>query len=238
MSENNFNNGNKNDEINNIGIQFEYKYYNENESINVTYEDIDTCNNIINEVSHSRGRDIINDINNNNVNNNNVINPNHNQSNNAASNNQPNQANNENSSNNNNANYNNINYLLDNSLNNYSSADYILNNNEDFSESNNNRNFDTQLDEIFDQLTYAIRNEKQNLKNEKLLFLKDKQKFIDFKNNEKYKLEKEKEQYKENLKIIENINIKDSDILDLDIGGTQKITTSRNTLIKVDLIII
>ena len=78
----------------------------------------------------------------------------------------------------------------------------------------------------------------QNLKNEKLLFLKDKQKFIDFKNNEKYKLEKEKEQYKENLKIIENINIKDSDILDLDIGGTQKITTSRNTLIKVDLIII
>jgi hypothetical protein len=87
-------------------------------------------------------------------------------------------------------------------------------------------------------LTYAIRNEKQNLKNEKLLFLKDKQKFIDFKNNEKYKLEKEKEQYKENLKIIENINIKDSDILDLDIGGTQKITTSRNTLTKVDLILI
>ncbi len=87
-------------------------------------------------------------------------------------------------------------------------------------------------------MTYAIRNEKQNLKNEKLLFLKDKQKFIDFKNNEKYKLEKEKEQYKENLKIIENINIKDSDILDLDIGGTQKITTSRNTLTKVDLVLI
>ncbi len=167
-----------------------------------------------------------------------MINPSQNQSNNAASNNQLNQPNNENSSNNNNANYNNINYLLDNSLNNYSSADYILNNNEDFSESNNNRNFDTQLDEIFDQLTYAIRNEKQNLKNEKLLFLKDKQKFIDFKNNEKYKLEKEKEQYKENLKIIENINIKDSDILDLDIGGTQKITTSRNTLTKVDLVLI
>ncbi len=76
------------------------------------------------------------------------------------------------------------------------------------------------------------------MKNEKLLFLKDKQKFIDFKNNEKYKLEKEKEQYKENLKIIENINIKDSDILDLDIGGTQKITTSRNTLTKVDLVLI
>lgn len=136
------------------------------------------------------------------------------------------------------SNYNNINYLLDNSLNNNSSADYMINNNpEDFSESNNyiNRNFDTQLDEIFDQLTYAIRNEKQNLKNEKLLYLKDKQRFLDFKNNERYKLDKEKEQYKENIKIIESINIKDSDILDLDIGGTQKITTSRTTLLKVVL---
>jgi hypothetical protein len=125
--------------------------------------------------------------------------------------------------------------LLDNSLNNYSSTDNIINNynNEDFSETNNNRNFDTQLDEIFDQLTYAIRNEKQNLKNEKILFMKEKQKFLDFKNNERFKLEKEKEQYKENLKIIESINIKDTEILDLDIGGTQKITTSRSTLTKV-----
>lgn len=187
-------------------------------------------------VSHSRGRDIINDINNNtlNINNNNLVNSNQNQSNNLASNNQIQNQNNENSTNNNNANYNNINYLLDNSLNNYSSAEYIINNNEDFSESNN-RNFDTQLDEIFDQLTYAIRNEKQNLKNEKLLFIKDKQKFMDFKNNERLKLEKEKEQHKENLKIIESIVIKDSDILDLDIGGTQKITTTRNTLTKVIL---
>ena len=188
-------------------------------------------------VSHSRGRDIINDTNTNNNNLNTNSNPNLQQqgSNAQVSGNQPVNQINENSNHNNNTNYNNINYLLDNSLNNYSSADYIVNNNnEEFSESNNNnRNFDTQLDEIFDQLTYAIRNEKQNLKNEKLLFLKEKQKFLDFKNNEKFKLEKEKEQYKENLKIIDGINIKDSDILDLDIGGTQKITTSRNTLIKV-----
>jgi ribosomal protein S18 len=63
--------------------------------------------------------------------------------------------------------------------------------------------------------------------------MKEKQKFLDFKNNERFKLEKEKEQYKENLKIIESINIKDTEILDLDIGGTQKITTSRSTLTKV-----
>jgi hypothetical protein len=133
-----------------------------------------------------------------------------------------------------NNNYNNINYLLDNSLNNYSSAEYNLNNGEELSESNNYniRNFDTQLDEIFDQLTYAIRNEKQNLKNDKLVFLKEKQKFLEFKNSEKMKLEKEKDQFKENLKIIESVNIKDSDILDLDVGGTQKITTLRSTLLK------
>jgi len=81
-------------------------------------------------------------------------------------------------------------------------------------------------------LTYAIRNEKQNLKNEKLVFLKEKQKFLEFKNTEKQKLEKEKDQFKENLKIIESVNIKDSDILDLDVGGTQKITTLRSTLLK------
>jgi len=55
---------------------------------------------------------------------------------------------------------------------------------------------------------------------------------VDFKNGEKFKLEKEKDQFKENLKIIESVNIKDTDILDLDIGGTQKITTLRSTLLK------
>ena len=187
---------------------------------------------IINSVSHSRGRDIINETNINPINNTHQIQSSQIQRNIIAS----NTNHNESSNNNNNVNnYNNINYLLDNSLNNYSSADYIINNNEDFSDSNNynNRNFDTQLDEIFDQLTYAIRNAKQNVKKEKLLFLKDKEKYLDFKNNERFKLEKEKEQYKENLKIIESINFNNAEILDLDIGGTHKITTSRNTLIKV-----
>ena len=48
------------------------------------------------------------------------------------------------------------------------------------------------------------------------------------------KLEKEKEQLKKNLKIIDNLNCKESDILDINVGGTHKISTSRNTLTKVN----
>ena len=46
------------------------------------------------------------------------------------------------------------------------------------------------------------------------------------------KLDKEKEQWKENLKIVETLKCKESDILDIDIGGTHKMTTTRNTLTK------
>jgi len=179
-----------------------------------------------NIVSHSHAREIINETNN--INNNQNIH-------------RISQINNDRASTNinrnqtiNNNNINNINYFLDNSLNNYSSSDLMINN-EELSHSYNyfNRNFDSQLDEIFDQLNYAIKNEKQNLKNEKYTFLKDKQKFINFKKNERLKLEKEKDQFEENLKIIQSINIIDTDILDLDIGGIHKISTSRSTLIKV-----
>ena len=48
------------------------------------------------------------------------------------------------------------------------------------------------------------------------------------------KLDKEKDQWKENLKIVDSLNCKESDILDLDIGGTHKITTTRSTLTKVN----
>jgi hypothetical protein len=175
-----------------------------------------------NIVSHSHAREIINETNN--INNNQNIH-------------QISQINNDRASTNINRNQtinNNNNYFHDNSLNNYSSSDYMINN-EELSHSYNyfNRNFDSQLDEIFDQLNYAIKNEKQNLKNEKYTFLKDKQKFINFKKNERLKLEKEKDQFEENLKIIQSINIIDTDILDLDIGGIHKISTSRSTLIKV-----
>ena len=128
-------------------------------------------------------------------------------------------------------------HILDNSgLDNYSSE---FNNNEDYSESNNNnRNFETQLDDIFDQLTNAISTEKQNLNSEKTNLLKEKHKFTHLKNSEKIKIEKDKETWKENNRIVESLNIKETDILDLDIGGTQKITTTRATLLKVNYYLI
>jgi hypothetical protein len=63
--------------------------------------------------------------------------------------------------------------------------------------------------------------------------MKSKNKFNEMKNQEVIKLEKEKEQWKENLKIVESLKCKETDILDLDIGGTFKITTTRSTLTKV-----
>jgi hypothetical protein len=70
------------------------------------------------------------------------------------------------------------------------------------------------------------------LKNEKLNLQKAKQKFMEFKAQEIVKIDKEKEQWKENLKIVDSLKCKESDILDLDIGGTYKITTTRSTLTK------
>lgn len=67
---------------------------------------------------------------------------------------------------------------------------------------------------------------------------KAKIKFLEYKNQEIIKLDKEKEQWRENLKIIETLKCKEIDILDLDIGGTHKITTTRSTLTKVKIIIL
>lgn len=76
---------------------------------------------------------------------------------------------------------------------------------------------------------------RNNIKNEKLNITKSKQKFLEFKNVETVKLDKEKELWRENLKIVEGLKCKESDILDLDIGGTHKITTTRSTLSKVSI---
>ena len=74
---------------------------------------------------------------------------------------------------------------------------------------------------------------RNNLKNDKINLQKAKNKFVEFKNQEISKLDKEKDQWRENLKIVDSINCKESDILDLDIGGSHKITTTRSTLTKV-----
>lgn len=47
------------------------------------------------------------------------------------------------------------------------------------------------------------------------------------------KHEKEVEQWKKSLQIVEGINYSPSDLFDLDIGGTEKMSTTRATLRKV-----
>jgi len=63
--------------------------------------------------------------------------------------------------------------------------------------------------------------------------LKDKKKFLLHKTHELSKIENSKSQWDNNVKLIESNNCKETDILDIDIGGTHRITTSRCTLIKV-----
>ena len=75
------------------------------------------------------------------------------------------------------------------------------------------------------------------MKNEKLNLKKAKCRFNEKKNVEISKLEQEKEQWSENLKIVESLNCKESEIMDLDIGGTQKFSTTRATLMKVKIIV-
>jgi hypothetical protein len=92
---------------------------------------------------------------------------------------------------------------------------------------------ESQIDDIFDQFTYAISTEKQNLRNDKANLNKEKKKFLEMKAVEIQKLHKEREEWKERIRINYEMNTKETDILDLDIGGTQKITTTRGTLTKV-----
>lgn len=70
------------------------------------------------------------------------------------------------------------------------------------------------------------------MKNEKIRILYEKQKFMADKNAEYVKLERDKEEYKRNLSQIEDLLFKESEIVDLDIGGTHRVTTSKKTLCK------
>ena len=237
------------------------KYYYDNDSDNVEYEDNETCNELIMLDAYYGGREF-NELPINTNNNLEIDFNNHSNNMLSLSNNHSAVVVNNNTSNNNTNNINiitnqisinnivsnnlistnvsnnpintqrNITNILDTSgLDHYSSE---LEGNEEYSESNNNnRNFETQLDDIFDQLTYAISTEKQNIKNQKTNLANEKMKLNDFKTSEKSKFDKEKDIWKENNRIIESFKAKETDILDLDIGGTQKITTTRSTLLKV-----
>jgi hypothetical protein len=226
MSDNDSNGPNSSNIANDV-----FKYYYENESGNVTYEDIDTCNKIIKEVAHSRGREISDHLNNNIYSE--LVN--------------------------NLANIRASNFVITNSNlnslgNNYtemnrprlenqsqsSQRQNILDNSHINSELNSRSNHhihqnaaEIQIDDIFDQLTYAITTEKQNLRNDRQNLGKEKNKFSNHKITEMQKLQKEREIWLQSVKNDEESKVKETDIIDLDIGGTQKITTTRATLTKV-----
>ena len=175
-------------------------------------------------VAHSRGREIneltsnyLNNGQQNNIRTNNIIHPNTS---------------------------NNININLDqNRPFHHQSHSFITQRNNIFDNSNinsemnvNNANeiqYGTHIDEVFDQLTYAISTEKQNLKNDKANLLKERKKFTDLKKSELLKLQRERQEWLEKIRIVNENKANEIDILDLDIGGTQKITTTRGTLMKV-----
>lgn len=57
---------------------------------------------------------------------------------------------------------------------------------------------------------------------------------MQYRNQELLKVEIEKRLYQENLKIVNSLKCKHYDIFDLDIGGTHRISTTKNTLTKVN----
>ena len=114
----------------------------------------------------------------------------------------------------------------------------IINDNEEGDSSMNGVNedeetdnqFETRINNIYNSISEIIANEKNKIKTKRDIIQKARNDFNQFKKIELEKLELKKKELK-NLFQLKN-NKKENDILDLNIGGTHQITTSRNTLIK------
>ena len=103
--------------------------------------------------------------------------------------------------------------------------------NDDLSDSGYaNRTFETNLDEIFESLTFFISNEKNKVLQDKESLSKEIKKFIEFKKSESEKIKREKQKW-EVSNIIANNLLSNCDIINLEIGGKQ-IATTKQTLMK------
>jgi hypothetical protein len=103
--------------------------------------------------------------------------------------------------------------------------------NDDLSDSGYaNRTFETNLDEIFESLTFFISNEKNKVLQDKESLSKEIKKFIEFKKSESEKIKREKQKW-EVSNIIANNLLSNCDIINLEIGGKQ-ISTTKQTLLK------
>ena len=105
--------------------------------------------------------------------------------------------------------------------------------NDDLSDSGyGNRTFETNLDEIYESLTFFISTEKSKILQEKENLSKEIKQFIDFKRTEEDKIKKEKQKW-EISNIIANNLWSNNDIIKILLNnGKQQILTTKQTLLK------
>ena len=105
----------------------------------------------------------------------------------------------------------------------------IINNND-----NNdfffNNNFEGKLAQVHNSILTLLNNERKKIKDSKENVDKMRNDFNKYKKKELEKLDKEKNELKHLFKLYNGAD--ESDILELNIGGTHQITTTRGTLIK------
>ena len=95
-----------------------------------------------------------------------------------------------------------------------------------------NEKFSHDLDNLLENIACLIDSEKNKIKIAKESLYREKDEFKDKCQKEILNYEREKEKWKENLEKAKSLECTEDDILDLNIGGTQLITTTRNTLCK------
>ena len=104
--------------------------------------------------------------------------------------------------------------------------------NDDLSDSGyGNRAFETNLDEIYESLTFLISSEKNKVLQEKESLNKEIKQFLDFTKFESEKIKKQKQKW-EVSNIIANNLWSNCDVINIVIGGKQQLTTTKQTLMK------
>ena len=105
---------------------------------------------------------------------------------------------------------------------------------EEQGEVNNIENdlFSNKLDSLLENIAKIIASEKDKLKLRKETLYHEKEEFKEKCQKEILNYEREKEIWKENLEKAKSLECNEEDIIDLNIGGTHMLTTTKNTLCK------
>ena len=109
----------------------------------------------------------------------------------------------------------------------------INQNNRNINESGDlffNGNFETKITQAHNDILNLINEERKKMKDSQDTIEKLREKYINYKRKELEKLDKEKNELKYLFKL--NNDVSESDILELNIGGTHEIATTRATLTK------